>query len=155
MVAGDFGIELRKVLQKRLVDSEDSCEIAGGLNSMATTKLKWKKKKLDDAQLSSMEAAVAEFNELSGEEYHLIKMPFGKYSTLEIDGIVFFRIGDGSRPPCLETIALAGSNAMFISRSDEAFDECCAKLNIRDPDEKTSFRESILPKHLSERKPPA
>jgi len=121
---------------------------------MAVTKLKWKKTKVDAVQLASMEAAVAEFNELTGEDYHLIKMPFGKYSTLEIDGVVFFRVGDSSRPPCFETIAMIGSDAMFISRSDEAFDKCCARLNLTDDGEKATFRESILPRHLSERKPP-
>jgi hypothetical protein len=118
------------------------------MNGDVPTELKWKKMPLSEETRSRLDQAVAELTPISGGRFHVIRHPFRKFIACRSGDLLFFRVGDGGRPPENLPLAIttdAASRVLAPTRRAEDFDECCELLGLRNEEQRDRLRTFLRP----------
>jgi hypothetical protein len=118
------------------------------MNSDVPAELKWEKIRLSEETRSRLDRAVAALTPISGGSFHVIRHPFRKFIACRAGSLLFFRVGDGGRPPENLPLAIttdATSRLLAPRRRTEDFDACCELLGLRNEEQCDRLRRFLLP----------
>ena len=108
--------------------------------------LGFKKTKCDPAIFERLDSATLELNRLTGQEFSIVRLMFGKALVLAYGDLVAVMVSTRKRPSTITIVAVRDNNRILLPLvREEDFDEMCVVLKIEDNETLNWLRELVKP----------
>ena len=104
--------------------------------------------RLSQSELDSLMAAVNELHRISGEEYRLVKVSWGRFLGMKMAGVTLVSVSTDHRPPEGSFVGIVDKSPSMIllpTFRTEDFDKCCDLFGLDSTESREELKHFLMP----------